>query len=163
MKRIARLLLPTLALLAVYPFAQAGEASGTITHEAKSGPIRLDVKHAYLFSGPDMVSGNIIRQLVLSDVDLLPEIKDCQTLPCVAGSLNSGVTVEFDAGPRLGYWFVANNQRIQHSGVARHETADLTADTANRLTGAWKVAGGKGIGPSIDVKFDTTLTRAFKK
>ena len=35
------------------------------------------------------------------------------------------MTVDFDAGPRLNYWVVANGQKIQYSGTAKpDETLD---------------------------------------
>ncbi|MBY4596950.1 hypothetical protein [Ottowia caeni] len=140
--------------------AQAGEASGTLVHQARSGPIEVKPKHAYLVVGPNF-ENKTVRLLVLSEADMTAAIKGCDRLGCVAGELMAGTTVEFDAGSRMGYWFVANGQRVQHSDTARPETMNLSQNTPQRLAGQWSLTGG--VGPTGSVKFDATLVKTFSK
>lgn len=150
------------ALLTAIPLAtaQAGEASGTLVHQARSGSIEVKPKHAYLVVGPNF-ENKTVRLLVLSEADLTSAIKACDRLGCVSGELMAGTTVEFDAGPRMGYWFVANGQRVQHSDTTRSETMNLTQNTPQRLAGQWTLTGG--VGPTGSVKFDATLVKTFSK
>ena len=97
--------------------ANAGEAKGTITYKGKSGPIVVTIKHAYLVKGPDFVSGKTIRRVVLSVADVGPKLSACTTMSCSDGGITEGMTIDFDAVPRLNYWFVGNNQLVQYSGT----------------------------------------------
>lgn len=150
-------------MLAAMPIsaAQAGEASGALTHQARSGPVEVRFKHAYLVAGPNFENRQV-RLLVLSEEDLASAIQGCDRLGCVPAELMAGATVEFDAGPRFGYWFVANGQRVQHSGTSRQEQMNLTQDSPQRLAGEWTLPGG-GSGPSGSVKFDASLLKTFGK
>lgn len=149
------------AMLAASP-ALADGASGKLVFQARTGEITVEVKHAYLVSGPDVVSGGKIRRLLLSPVDLSAALGKCEELSCVTWDMNEGITVDFDAPPRLGYWFVANDQRVQHSGTARNETVKLEVDTPERMAGSWSIPASGG-GPAVDVRFDAKLLKAFAK
>lgn len=142
--------------------ALADGASGKLVFQARAGEIVLDVRHAYLVSGPDMVSGAKIRRLLLSPVDLSADLAKCEELACATWDMGEGITVDFDSPPRLPYWFVANGQRVQHSGGARKDTVKLDVDTPERLAGTW-VLSAEGGGPAVSVKFDAKLLKAFKK
>jgi hypothetical protein len=157
MKRAA-VVLCALALTGAAASKGENEAKGTLTYEAKSGPVVVTVKHAYLFKGPDVVSGAKIRRLVLSTVDVSAKLKACQTMMCSDGGIGEGMTVDFDAGRRLNYWFVANGQLVQYSG-----TAELTADAPDRLAGALNLDGRKSGGPLVQVEFDARLVKEVKK
>lgn len=146
--------------LAIATVAQAGEASGTLTYAAKRGQVTVKLSHAYLVSGPGS-DGQPIRQLVLSEQDLASAIAACEGLSCVSGKLGAGATVDFDAGPRLNTWFVANDQLIQHSDTAKPDTMSLQENSAKRLAGSWSVTGG--VGAQGAVQFDAPLTKAFSK
>ena len=97
----------------------------------------MTIKHAYLVKGPDFVSGKTIRRVVLSVADVGPKLSACTTMSCSDGGITEGMTIDFDAVPRLNYWFVGNNQLVQYSGTAEPASLKLTADTPQRLAGKW--------------------------
>ncbi len=150
------------AALSLSVAAVAEPATGTLTGTGKI-PASVNVKHAYLVKGPNAFGDKVVRLLILSEVDQGAQIKSCSTMSCATEKLESGMTVEFDAGPRLLYWFVANGQRVQASGTAEPDTMALTANTQQRLTGKWTHdASGQG-GPKIAVEFDTPMLKEFAK
>ena len=125
-------------LLVVTATVNAEPAKGTITFKSKSGPVIVEVKHAYLVKGPDLVSGKTIRRLVLSAADVSAALKKCASMSCADGGIGDGMTIDFDAGPRLNYWFVGRDQLVQHSG-----TADPRVDQAH---GRYGRASGRTLG-----------------
>ena len=156
-----------LTLLAVVALSISGAAiaepaTGTLTATGKISAT-VNVKHAYLVKGPNAFGDKAVRLLILSEVDQGAHIKSCATMSCTTDKLESGMTVEFDSGPRLLYWFVANGQRVQASGTAEPGTMALSANTPQRLTGKWTHdASGQG-GPKIAVEFDTPVLKEFTK
>lgn len=150
-------------LLAASPTLWAEPANGTATYAAKSGPVAVAVKHAYLIKGPDNMSGKIGRQLVFAASDMTEAIKKCETMSCVSGKLESGLTGDLDLIPPVAFWLVANGQRVQVSGVARRESLTLTADTPQKMAGKWNYDGSASGMPKIDVEFDVTLMKEFAK
>ena len=162
---IARSSWPTLlavAVLSVSGAAGAEPAKGKLTATGKI-PATVNVKHAYLVKGPNAFGDKAVRLLILSEVDQGAHIKSCATMSCTTDKLESGMTVEFDSGPRLLYWFVANGQRVQASGTAEPGTMALSANTPQRLTGKWTHdASGQG-GPKIAVEFDAPVLKEFTK
>jgi hypothetical protein len=144
-------------------YARAGDASGTITYKGKSGPIVVSVKHAYLVKGPDVVSGKTIRRVVLSVADVGAKLGACATMMCSDGDIAEGMTVDFDAGPRLNFWFVGNNQLVQYSGTADPASLKLTTDTPQRLAGKWDFDGSGAGGPKVQVQFDAPLVKEITK
>jgi len=159
--RIRTVLVLGAVLLA--PAAHADPATGTISYQSKAGSIVVEVKNVYLVKGPDEVSGKIIRRLVFSSTDLNAKIEACAEMSCADGNLTEGLTVDFDAGPRINYWFVGNGQRVQYSGTAKPEAARLAVDTPNRLAGKLSLddSGAGGVKASID--FNATLLKEFTK
>jgi hypothetical protein len=151
------------ALVAWVGTASAEPAKGTITFKSKSGPVVVEVKHAYLVKGPDMVSGKTIRRLVLSATDVGAALKKCGSMSCSDGGIGDGMTIDFDAGPRLNYWFVGKDQLVQHSGTAEPSTVKLTADTADKIAGQWDHDASAGGGPVIKVQFDAALLKTLPK
>ncbi|GEM_PF-501381 len=144
------------------PRAAAEPAKGTLTATGKTAAT-VNVKHAYLVKGPNSFGDKAVSLLVLSEVDQGAHIKSCGTMSCVTDKLESGMTVEFDSGPRLLYWFVANGQRVQASGTADPGTMTLTTSTPQKLAGKWTHdASGQG-GPKIAVEFDTPVLKEFTK
>ena len=144
--------------------ASAEPASGTINYQSKAGAIVINVANVYLVKGPDAVSGKTIRQLVFAPADIGAKLQACATLSCVSGHLNEGMTVDFDASPRLNYWVVANGQKVQYSGTAKpDETLKLTADTAEHLAGTLTIDDSKAGGAKVSVKFDAKTTKQFSK
>jgi len=151
------------ALAALAAVAGAEPAKGTITFKSKSGTVVVDVKYAYLVKGPDVVSGKTIRRLVVSAADVGPALQKCGDMSCSDGGIGDGMTVDFDAGERVNYWFVARDQMIQHSGMADRSTVALTTDTPDRLAGRWDHDASAGGGPVITVEFDAPLVKTLAK
>jgi hypothetical protein len=143
--------------------ADAGEAKGTITYKSKAGAIVVTIRHAYLVKGPDVVSGKTIRRVVLSVADVAAKLSACGTMLCSDGDITEGMTIDFDAGPRLNYWFVGNNQLVQYSGTAEPASLKLTADTPQRLAGTWDFDGSAAGGPRVQVEFDAPLVKEVTK
>jgi hypothetical protein len=143
--------------------ANAGEAKGTITYKSKVGAIVVTIKHAYLVKGPDVVSGKTIRRVVLSVADVAAKLSACGTMMCSDGDISEGMTIDFDAGPRLNYWFVGNNQLVQYSGTAEPASVKLTADTPQRLAGTWDIDESAAGGPRVQIEFDAPLVKEVTK
>ncbi len=140
----------------------AEPAKGTLAGTGKT-PAVVNVNYAYLIKGPNSFGDKGVRLLILSEVDQSAHIKSCGTMSCATEKLESGMTVEFNDGPRLLYWFVANGQRVQASGTARPDTINLTANTPQKIAGKWHYdASGQG-GPKIAVEFDTSVLKEFVK
>jgi hypothetical protein len=150
-------------LLAASPALWADSAKGAATYAAKSGPVTVTVKHAYLIKGPDDMSGKMGRQLVFAASDMADAIKKCETMSCVSGKLESGLTADLDRMPRVAFWMVTNGQRIQVSGTADLESLTLTTDSPQKMAGKWNYDGSAAGMPKIDVDFDVTLLKEFAK
>lgn len=151
------------ALLATTSTPLSAEpATGTLTATGKVAAT-VNVKHAYLIKGPNGFGDKAVRLLILSELDQGAHIKSCGTMSCATNKLESGMTVEFDDGPRLMYWFVANGQRVQASGTAQPGTMTLTTNTPERLTGKWTYDASAQGGPKIAVEFDTPVMKQFTK
>ena len=111
--------------------ASAGDAKGTLVYKTRTA----NLKYAYLVKGPDAVSKQPIRRLILSATDLSAKISACKTMACTDSDLNDGLSVNFDSGPRLNYWMVQNDQKIQYSGTLKPEVLKTTANDAKRIAG----------------------------
>lgn len=159
-KRVLEAAVVAVGVLGLAAAVQAGDASGELRYQAKRGPVTVKLHHAYLVTGPDAM-GQPIRELVLSEQDLASAIAGCDGLGCVSGKLGSGATVDFDAGPRLNTWFVANDQLIQHSDTATPDTMSLQENSAQRLAGRWSQSNAEGAVGTV--QFDAPLTKAFSK
>lgn len=141
----------------------AGAAKGAATYKAKSGVVTVAFQHAYLMKGPEPGGGNVIRRVVLSVADVSGALKSCQSMMCADGGIGEGMTVDFDAGPRLNYWFVANDQLIQYSGTVVPTAAKLTTDTPTRIAGTLSIDATGAGGPNVQVEFDASLVKELKK
>jgi hypothetical protein len=103
-----------MTLMAVTSVLAAGnDAKGTIAYKSRT----TTVKYAYLVKGPDVVSKQPIRRLILSATDLGAKIATCKTMSCTDGDLGDGLSVNVDGSARLNYWMVQNDQRVQYSGT----------------------------------------------
>ncbi len=147
------------------PLAAAdGVAKGSVTYKAKSGPITVSPKFAYLVKGPDAADNTVIvRHLILSATDIGARIRACQTLSCSDSDLGDGMTVDFDVGPRLNYWVVMNGQRVQYSGTVKPDAFRATANTPTRLAGKLVFDGSAAGGAAVDIEFDAALLTEFRK
>jgi len=111
------------------PAAAAGEAKGTVTSKART----VDVKYAYLVKGPDAVTKQTIRRLILSATDLSAKIAACKTMSCTDSDLGNGLSVVLEGGPRIFFWMVMNDQKIQYSGTeASSGHAEIRQDRRRR-------------------------------
>ena len=144
--------------------AAGGTAKGTLTYKSKSGVITMTPKFAYLVKGPDAVEpGKIIRHLIFSPTDLGAKIEACTTMSCTDSGLGNGLTVDLDAGPRLNYWVVLNDQRVQYSGTEQPAALALTTNTPARLAGKLVFDGAAMGGPQVDIEFDVPLMKELTK
>jgi hypothetical protein len=143
--------------------ARADGVTGSIAYQSKVGAIVVTPKYAYLVSGPDEVSGKPIRRVVLAVADVAAKIRACEAMSCSDGGLREGMTIDFDAGPRLNYWFVANDQRVQYSGTAEPASLRLAVNTPQRLAGRWDLDGRAAGGPLIQIEFDAPLLKEMKR
>ncbi len=151
-----------IALLAATPAALHAEAKGTATYKGKR-EATVTFTHAYLVKQPELGGGQTIRRLVLSTEDVSAALEACKTPICTDGGIGEGMTVDFDSGPRLNYWFVASDQLIQYSGTAAAASATLTADSPSRLAGTLKFDASGAGGPVVDVTFDARLVLELGK
>lgn len=144
--------------------AVAEPAAGTIAYQAKTGAVAVKVAKVYLVTGPDAVGGKTIRELIFTAADIGARLQACASLMCASGIVSEGMTVDFDAGPRLNYWVVGNGQMIQYSGTVKPETAlTATVDTAQRLAGTLRFDDSGHGGARVDVTFDATVVKQFSK
>lgn len=135
--------------------AATGDAKGTITYKTRT----TNLKYAYLVKGPDMVSKQAIRRLILSASDLGAKIAGCKTMSCTDSDLMEGLSINFDSGPRLNYWMVQNGQKIQYSGTLKPEVLKTTASDAKRMAGTLAFDDAGAGGPKVDVEFDAALVK----
>jgi hypothetical protein len=161
----SRLLAATTAIiLSAAVLAAVGTAKGTATYKSKKGPVTVTFTHAALVVGPDVVTGKPMRRLVLSTKDVSAAIKACESMmSCSDGGIEEGLTVDFLGEPRLGFWFVANGQLVQHSGVIKPEVATLSTDRPDHLAGTLTFDQSASGGPSVAVTFDASLVKTLKK
>lgn len=164
MRAIVRTTLCAVALAVAFSAgATEGTASGTVTYRAKSGVLSVMPRHAFLVRGPDAVDNSrVIRRLVLSTSDLGAKIDACKAMSCADAELGEGMSVDLDSGPRLNYWVVFNDQRVQYSGTALPAALKLTTDTPLRLSGKLSIDDTGAGGPRVDVEFDAPLIREFR-
>lgn len=159
--------LPALILVAgatlLSSAASADSASGSVSYQSKVGAIVVNVKNVYLVKGPDVTAGKSIRRLIFTSADLGTKINACATMSCSDNDLREGLEVNLDTGPRLTYWFVGNDQRVQYSGTAQPVTLKLTTDTPQRLAGKLTIDDSAAGGPKASIDFDATMLKEFAK
>ena len=143
--------------------ASADSVSGTVSYQSKVGPITVNVKNVYMVKGPDAMAGKSIRRLIFTSADLGAKIKSCANMSCSDNDLREGLEVNLDTGPRLTYWFVGNDQRVQYSGTAQPATLKLTTDTPQRLAGKLTIDDSAAGGAKVNIDFDATLLKEFSK
>lgn len=138
--------------------ALAGEVNGTIAHRGNAIPVR----YAYLVKGPDsMDPKTIVRKIILSATDLEAKIRACATMSCADSDLNDGMTIDFDAGPRLNYWVVRNRQTVQYSGTAPPTVFAATRNEPTHLAGTLSFDSAGSGGPKVELRFDAALLKEF--
>jgi hypothetical protein len=152
-----------LVLLAGLAFPVAGiaagsDASGTIAYKGRSATL----KYAWLVKGPNVMDpGKPLRHLILSATDIGAALQACKTMSCADGNLTDGMTVDFDAGPRLNYWVVLNGQKVQYSGTVKPDAFAVRANDAGRLAGKLAIDDVAAGGPKVDAEFDVALLKDY--
>lgn len=156
--RSLRNVLPALAAvllaLAASP-AAAGDAKGTIVYKDR----KVDVKYAYLVAGPDVMTKQKTRRVILATRDVSDKIAACAKMSCLDGGLTEGLMINFDEGPRISYWMVMNDQKIQYSGTEPKGSLALKADDAKKIAGSLKFDKSATGGPKVDVEFDSAMVK----
>ncbi|MFO1322531.1 MAG: hypothetical protein U1F15_00540 [Burkholderiales bacterium] len=153
--QIARCAVVAGLLALVAPPAAAGDAKGSLAYKTRTA----DLRFAYLVKGPDSVTKQPIRRLILSASDLSAKIAACKTMSCTDSDLAEGLSINFDSGPRLNYWMVLNGQKIQYSGTLKPEVLKTTASDAKRMAGKLAFDDAGAGGPKVDVDFDAAMVK----
>lgn len=135
--------------------AVAGDAKGTVVYKGRT----VDVKHAYLVAGPDVMTKQKIRRVILSTKDLSGKIAACKTMGCTDGELAEGLSINLEDGPRISYWMVMNDQKIQYSGTEPKGSLALKTDDAKKVAGSLKFDKTAAGGPKVDVEFDAAMLK----
>ncbi|MEO8135301.1 MAG: hypothetical protein ABI831_15120 [Betaproteobacteria bacterium] len=144
--------------------AAADSAKGALTYKSKGAPVTITLKYVWLVKGPDAIDPKkMVRHLILSSADIGSKVTACKTMSCTDADLGSGMTVDLDAGPRLNYWVVLDDQRVQYSGTAKPESLKLTADTPARLAGKLTIDDTAAGGAKVDVEFDASMLPELKR
>jgi hypothetical protein len=139
--------------------AADGSATGTLTYKGQSAPI----KYVWLVKGPDAFDPKVtLRHLIFSSADIGAKVAACKTMSCTDAALGSGMTVDVSTGPRLNYWVVLNDQRVQYSGTVRPDALKLTTDTPTRLAGKLTIDDTAAGGAKVDATFDAPLLQELK-
>lgn len=146
-------------LLGVATNAAAESAKGTVSYKNDQATIQ----HAYLVKGPDAVDEKkIIRRLILVPKDMQATIAACKVMSCSDSEVGEGLTIDLDGGPRVNYWVVLKDQRVQFSGTADPATFKTKTDEPGKIAGTFVVDATAGGGPKIDVEFDAALVKEFQ-
>jgi hypothetical protein len=140
-----------------------GTAKGTLSYKGKKGEVTVAVTHANFVRIPSIGNGKPMRRLILSTADTTEKLKACQNRMCADGEIGEGMTVDFDAGERLHYWFVAKDQLIQYSGTAVLSAAKLTTETPTRIAGTLDIDDTAAGGARVKVEFDASLVKEIVK
>ncbi|HML94022.1 MAG TPA: hypothetical protein PKC29_01180 [Thermodesulfobacteriota bacterium] len=142
--------------------AAGGTAKGKIQYKDKT----VELKYAYLITGPDMFdSDRTETTVILSPADISGQIAKCESQSC-AGGLTEGMTLsteDFGGTVRVVYWVVTNDGLMQYSGNTDTSALTLTTDAPGKKAGKMSVDASAAGGPKIDVEFDAPLTKAFKE
>lgn len=158
-----KLYVPLAITLVMFPLSTAtaadGEAKGTLSYKGTT----VTLQYAYLVKGPDSFDPKkTIRKLILSKTDIGAKIKACKTMSAAEGEVMEGITVDFDAGPRLNYWLALNGQRLQYSGTAVPSAMkQQKGDDAKRLAGTLSIDDSASGGPRLEVEFAAALLKEF--
>jgi hypothetical protein len=135
--------------------AAAGDANGSVAYKGRTA----NLKFAYLVKGPDELSKQTIRRLILSATDLSAKIAACTKMSCTDSNLTDGLSINFDSGPRLNYWMVLNDQKVQYSGTLKPEVLKTSGSDVKHIAGKLSFDDAAAGGPKVDVEFDATLVK----
>jgi hypothetical protein len=151
---------PALALCACMmassgALAAGNDAKGTLTYKGRTAT----PKYAYLVKGPDAVTKQPIRRLILSATDLSAKIAGCKTMSCTDSDLTEGMSVNLEPGARFNYWVSLDDQRVQYSGTEPVAALSAKTDDAKRMAGTLRFDKTAAGGPKVDIEFDAALVK----
>ena len=155
LRSAAPVLLAMTLMVGTSVLAAGNDAKGTFAFKSRT----TTVKYAYLVTGPDSVSKQPIRRLILSPTDLGAKIVACKTMACTDSGLGDGLSVNIDGSARFNYWLVQNNQLVQYSGTEPVASLAAKVDDAKRLAGTLRIDRTGSGGPKVDIEFDATLVK----
>ena len=135
--------------------AAGNDAKGTLSYKARTAT----PKYAYLVKGPDAVSKQPIRRLILSATDLGSKIAACKTMSCTDSDLTEGMSINLEPGPRFNYWVSMNDQKVQYSGTEPVASLAARIDDAKRLAGTLRFDKTAAGGPKVEIEFDAALVK----
>jgi hypothetical protein len=139
--------------------ASAEEAKGAVSYKGAT----LALKYAFLVKGPDAIDRTkIIRRVIFATTDLAAKIRACQTMSCVDGLVDEGMTLDLDAGPRLNYWTGLKGGLVQYSGTARPSALSARTDEPGRVAGKLGIDDTAAGGAKVEVEFDVKLLKELK-
>ena len=145
------------------PISEGVDAKGTLVYSSRVGALSATLRYAWLVKGPDSVDpGKMVRRLILSAADIGAALQTCKTMMCAGGQVTEGMTVDFDAGPRLDYWIALNGQKVQYSGTVTPDAFSARVNVARHLAGRLAIDDVAAGGPKVDVEFDVRLLKEFK-
>ncbi|MCC7216636.1 MAG: hypothetical protein IT517_07680 [Burkholderiales bacterium] len=135
--------------------AAAGDAKGTVVYKGRT----VEVKHAFLVAGPDVMTKQKMRRVILATKDLSARIATCKTMGCTDGELTEGLSINLEDGPRISYWMVMNDQKVQYSGTEPKGSLALKTDDAKKVAGTLRFDKTAAGGPKVDVEFDAAMVK----
>jgi hypothetical protein len=135
--------------------AAGNDAKGTVVYKTRT----VNIHYAYLVKGPDAISKQPIRRLILSATDLSAAIAKCKTMSCTDSDLGNGLSVNLDGGNRMNYWMVMNDQKIQYSGTEPVASLATKVDDGKRIAGTLRFDKTGAGGPKVDLEFDASLVK----
>ena len=142
----------------------AEKVKGTLTYKGPNKTFTVVVTHAYLVKGPDSFDANkTVRRLVFSTSDFSAMIKGATALDGFDGKLREGMIVDLVDGPRLNYWIVVNDQRVQYSGSVEPVALKSTVDAPDHLAGKLMFDDSSAGGAKVEIEFDAPLLKSFIK
>ena len=159
---------PFLTLAIVFLFSSLlaspkEKANGTLTYKDKTKSFTSSLKHAYLVKGPhDYEKDKTIRRIIFSPTDIAVGLQSAKSMSEAVAALKEGMTIDFDAGPRLNYWITLNGGLVQYSGTATLDTFTKTTESGERITGKLMIDDADAGGPKVEVEFDAPLLKTYK-
>jgi hypothetical protein len=146
--------------------SQASAAGGTAKGTIKLKDKTVDLKYAYLITGPDSFDpSKTVSTIIVTPNDISEKISECQSTSC-AGGISEGMTIgkeEFGSTTRVVYWVVTKDGMMQYSGNSDVSALVLSTDKPDRMAGKLSVDDSTADGPKVDVEFDAPLAKAFKE
>jgi hypothetical protein len=155
LRSAAPVLLAMTLMVGTSVLAAGNDAKGTLVYKSRT----TSVKYAYLVKGPDVVSKQPIRRLILSATDIGAKIAACKSMSCTDSELGDGLSVNFDGSARFNYWMVQNDQLVQYSGTEPVASLAAKVDDAKRFAGTLRLDKTGAGGPKVDIEFDAMLVK----